>query len=42
MQDPVSRKISMDTLIDFAEAQGSQWILITPNDTRYWFQIWTL
>ncbi|XP_024637868.1 structural maintenance of chromosomes protein 6A isoform X2 [Medicago truncatula] len=31
--DPVSRKISMDTLIDFAEAQGSQWILITPNDT---------
>ncbi|PNX99498.1 structural maintenance of chromosomes protein 6-like [Trifolium pratense] len=31
--DAVSRKISMDTLIDFAEAQGSQWILITPHDT---------
>ncbi|KAK2380373.1 structural maintenance of chromosomes protein [Trifolium repens] len=31
--DAVSRKISMDTLIDYAEAQGSQWILITPHDT---------
>lgn len=31
--DAVSRKISMDTLVDFAEAQGSQWILITPHDT---------
>ncbi|CAL5212017.1 unnamed protein product [Lathyrus oleraceus] len=31
--DAVSRKISMDTLVDFAVAQGSQWILITPHDT---------
>ncbi|XP_004514508.1 structural maintenance of chromosomes protein 6A-like isoform X2 [Cicer arietinum] len=31
--DAVSRKISLDTLIEFAEAQGSQWILITPHDT---------
>ncbi|CAJ2654333.1 unnamed protein product [Trifolium pratense] len=31
--DAVSRKISMDTLIDYAAAQGSQWILITPHDT---------
>ncbi|GAU14644.1 hypothetical protein TSUD_97080 [Trifolium subterraneum] len=31
--DAVSRKISMDTLIDYAVAQGSQWILITPHDT---------
>ncbi|XP_061353023.1 structural maintenance of chromosomes protein 6A [Gastrolobium bilobum] len=31
--DAVSRKISLDTLVDFAEAQGSQWIFITPHDT---------
>ncbi|KMZ62352.1 structural maintenance of chromosomes protein 6A [Zostera marina] len=31
--DAVSRKISMDTLVDFALLEGSQWILITPHDT---------
>ncbi|CAM0950661.1 unnamed protein product [Alopecurus aequalis] len=30
--DAVSRKISLDTLIDFAVAQGSQWVFITPHD----------
>ncbi|XP_020260784.1 structural maintenance of chromosomes protein 6B-like [Asparagus officinalis] len=30
--DAVSRKISLDTLIDFAVEQGSQWIFITPHD----------
>lgn len=30
--DAVSRKISLDTLVDFALTQGSQWIFITPND----------
>ncbi|KAE8720187.1 Structural maintenance of chromosomes protein 6B [Hibiscus syriacus] len=30
--DAVSRKISLDTLVDFALAQGSQWIFITPHD----------
>ncbi|KAL6131829.1 hypothetical protein ACLB2K_070202 [Fragaria x ananassa] len=30
--DAVSRKISLDTLVDFALAQGSQWVLITPHD----------
>ncbi|MCL7045553.1 hypothetical protein MKW94_011082 [Papaver nudicaule] len=30
--DAVSRKISMDTLVEFALKQGSQWIFITPND----------
>ncbi|KAE8803398.1 structural maintenance of chromosomes protein 6a-like isoform x2 [Hordeum vulgare] len=30
--DAVSRKISLDTLVDFAVAQGSQWVLITPHD----------
>jgi len=30
--DAVSRKISLDTLVDFAAAQGSQWIFITPHD----------
>ncbi|GLT83987.1 hypothetical protein SLE2022_022470 [Rubroshorea leprosula] len=30
--DAVSRKISLETLIDFALAQGSQWIFITPHD----------
>uniref|UniRef100_A0A0D9XBA2 RecF/RecN/SMC N-terminal domain-containing protein n=1 Tax=Leersia perrieri TaxID=77586 RepID=A0A0D9XBA2_9ORYZ len=33
--DAVSRKISLDTLVDFAVAQGSQWIFITPHDIRY-------
>lgn len=33
-QDAVSRKISLDTLVDFALAQGSQWIFITPHDIR--------
>ncbi|KAF8379228.1 hypothetical protein HHK36_028659 [Tetracentron sinense] len=32
LQDAVSRKISLDTLVDFALAQGSQWIFITPHD----------
>lgn len=30
--DAVSRKISLDTLVNFALAQGSQWIFITPHD----------
>ncbi|XP_019154834.1 PREDICTED: structural maintenance of chromosomes protein 6B-like [Ipomoea nil] len=30
--DAVSRKISLDALVDFALAQGSQWIFITPHD----------
>ncbi|KAL6007826.1 hypothetical protein ACLOJK_033329 [Asimina triloba] len=30
--DAISRKISLDTLVDFAVTQGSQWIIITPND----------
>uniref|UniRef100_M8AXK8 Structural maintenance of chromosomes protein 6 n=1 Tax=Aegilops tauschii TaxID=37682 RepID=M8AXK8_AEGTA len=30
--DAVSRKISLDTLVDFAVAHGSQWIFITPHD----------
>ncbi|KAK9120624.1 hypothetical protein Syun_018241 [Stephania yunnanensis] len=33
--DAVSRKISLDTLVAFALAQGSQWIFITPHDIRY-------
>ncbi|MED6198825.1 hypothetical protein PIB30_070109, partial [Stylosanthes scabra] len=31
--DAVSRKISLDTLVNFAVAQGSQWLFITPHDT---------
>ncbi|KAG7554503.1 P-loop containing nucleoside triphosphate hydrolase [Arabidopsis suecica] len=30
--DAVSRKISLDTLVDFALEQGSQWMFITPHD----------
>ncbi|KAM6598417.1 hypothetical protein CsatA_018026 [Cannabis sativa] len=30
--DAVSRKISLETLVDFALVQGSQWIFITPHD----------
>lgn len=30
--DAVSRKISLDAVVDFALAQGSQWIFITPHD----------
>ncbi|KAI4383059.1 hypothetical protein MLD38_008940 [Melastoma candidum] len=30
--DAVSRKISLDTLIEFALAHGCQWIFITPHD----------
>ncbi|CAN1267083.1 Structural maintenance of chromosomes protein 6B [Linum perenne] len=30
--DAVSRKISMDTLVDFALDNGAQWIFITPHD----------
>ncbi|KAG6528203.1 hypothetical protein ZIOFF_010354 [Zingiber officinale] len=30
--DAVSRKISLETLVDFAASQGSQWIFITPHD----------
>ncbi|KAG4171242.1 hypothetical protein ERO13_A12G197800v2 [Gossypium hirsutum] len=33
--DAVSRKISLDTLVEFALAQGSQWIFITPHDISY-------
>uniref|UniRef100_A0A803NUB0 RecF/RecN/SMC N-terminal domain-containing protein n=1 Tax=Cannabis sativa TaxID=3483 RepID=A0A803NUB0_CANSA len=32
--DAVSRKISLETLVDFALIQGSQWIFITPHDIR--------
>ncbi|KAK9095454.1 hypothetical protein Scep_026923 [Stephania cephalantha] len=35
--DAVSRKISLDTLVAFALAQGSQWIFITPHDISYAF-----
>ncbi|RYR69378.1 hypothetical protein Ahy_A03g015935 isoform C [Arachis hypogaea] len=31
--DAVSRKISLETLVDFCVAQGSQWLFITPHDT---------
>ncbi|XP_010483816.1 PREDICTED: structural maintenance of chromosomes protein 6B [Camelina sativa] len=30
--DAVSRKISLDALVDFAIGQGSQWMFITPHD----------
>ncbi|PWA72766.1 P-loop containing nucleoside triphosphate hydrolases superfamily protein [Artemisia annua] len=30
--DAVSRKISLETIVDFALVQGSQWIFITPHD----------
>lgn len=30
--DAVSRKISLDTVVDFAVSHGSQWIFITPHD----------
>ncbi|XP_011621369.1 structural maintenance of chromosomes protein 6B isoform X1 [Amborella trichopoda] len=30
--DAISRKISLDTLVEFAVTQGSQWIFITPHD----------
>ncbi|GFQ04708.1 structural maintenance of chromosomes protein 6b [Phtheirospermum japonicum] len=30
--DAVSRKISLDAIVDFALAHGSQWIFITPHD----------
>lgn len=30
--DAVSRKISLDTVVNFAVQQGSQWIFITPHD----------
>ncbi|WMV31145.1 hypothetical protein MTR67_024530 [Solanum verrucosum] len=30
--DAVSRKISLDAVVDFALTQGSQWIFITPHD----------
>ncbi|KAJ7949553.1 Structural maintenance of chromosomes protein 6 [Quillaja saponaria] len=30
--DAVSRKISLDILVDFAVAEGSQWLFITPHD----------
>ncbi|KAL0874759.1 hypothetical protein Bca101_024464 [Brassica carinata] len=30
--DAVSRKISLDTLVDFALEKGSQWMFITPHD----------
>lgn len=34
IQDAVSRKISLDTLVDFALEKGSQWMFITPHDIR--------
>ena len=42
LQDAVSRKISLDTLVDFALSQGSQWIFITPHDIRYFLVFCTL
>ncbi|KNA17825.1 hypothetical protein SOVF_076440 [Spinacia oleracea] len=30
--DAISRKISLDTLVDFALSHGSQWMFITPHD----------
>ncbi|KAL8539573.1 hypothetical protein ACS0TY_001253 [Phlomoides rotata] len=30
--DAVSRKISLQVVVDFAKAHGSQWIFITPHD----------
>jgi chromosome segregation ATPase len=30
--DAVSRKISLEMVVDFAVKQGSQWIFITPHD----------
>ncbi|KAG0457174.1 hypothetical protein HPP92_022331 [Vanilla planifolia] len=30
--DAVSRKISLDALVEFATNQGSQWIIVTPHD----------
>ncbi|KAH7441772.1 hypothetical protein KP509_03G053800 [Ceratopteris richardii] len=33
--DAVSRKISLDTVVDFAVSHGSQWIFITPHDIRF-------
>ncbi|KAK4385138.1 Structural maintenance of chromosomes protein 6B [Sesamum angolense] len=30
--DAVSRKISLDAIVDFALTHGSQWIFITPHD----------
>ncbi|KAL8539574.1 hypothetical protein ACS0TY_001254 [Phlomoides rotata] len=30
--DAVSRKISLEAVVDFAKAHGSQWIFITPHD----------
>ncbi|KAL0292332.1 UNVERIFIED_CONTAM: Structural maintenance of chromosomes protein 6B, partial [Sesamum calycinum] len=32
--DAVSRKISLDAIVDFALTHGSQWIFITPHDIR--------
>ncbi|XBI80416.1 hypothetical protein VPH35_089593 [Triticum aestivum] len=40
--DAVSRKISLDTLVDFAVAQGSQWVFITPHDIRSENCLWLL
>lgn len=34
VQDAVSRKISLDTVVEFALQEGSQWIFITPHDIR--------
>ena len=42
VQDAVSRKISLDTLVDFAVAQGSQWVFITPHDIRSENCLWLL
>ncbi|KAL0304102.1 UNVERIFIED_CONTAM: Structural maintenance of chromosomes protein 6B [Sesamum radiatum] len=33
-KDAVSRKISLDAIVDFALTHGSQWIFITPHDIR--------
>ncbi|EFJ36741.1 hypothetical protein SELMODRAFT_60327, partial [Selaginella moellendorffii] len=30
--DAISRRISLETVVDFAIQEGSQWIFITPND----------
>ncbi|XP_038881024.1 structural maintenance of chromosomes protein 6B-like isoform X2 [Benincasa hispida] len=38
--DALSRKISLDTLVDFALAQDSKWIFIMPHDIRLSVHMW--
>lgn len=34
-QDSVNRKLSLQTVVDFAVKHKSQWMFITPHDIRY-------